>query len=91
MSAQAPVKRITVPQIAARKGDKILAMVPDLVCILDRETAEPITTEALKYGQRVRVVGVSVPPVMRTPEALAVFGPKYFGVSDTYTPIEDLA
>jgi hypothetical protein len=77
--------------LAARKGDKILAMVPDLVCILDRETAEPITTEALKYGQRVRVVGVSVPPVMRTPEALAVFGPKYFGVSDTYTPIEDLA
>ena len=49
------------------------------------------TTEALRYGQRVRVVGVSVPPVMRTPEALDVFGPKYFGVNDIYTPIEELA
>ena len=76
--------------LVAKRGEKILAMVPDLICILDYETAEPITTEALKYGQRVRVVGVSVPPVMRTPEALAVFGPKYFGVSDTYTPIEEL-
>ena len=77
--------------LVARKGEKILAMVPDLICILDRETAEPITTEALRYGQRVRVVGVSVPPVMRTPEALDVFGPKYFGVNDIYTPIEELA
>lgn len=76
--------------LVARKGKKMLAMVPDLICILDRETAEPITTEALKYGQRVRVVGVSVPPVMRTPEALDVFGPKYFGVSDNYTPLEEL-
>ncbi len=77
--------------LVARKHKKMLAMVPDLICILDRETAEPITTEALRYGQRVRVVGVSVPPVMRTPEALELFGPRYFGVDEVYTPIEELA
>ena len=43
--------------------------------MLDAETAEPITTEGLRYGQRVRVVAISTPAVMRTPEALAVFGP----------------
>ena len=81
---------------AIRKGrmpleSLVLAMVPDLICVLDRETAEPITTEGLKYGQRVRVVGVSVPPAMRTPQALAVFGPAYFGIAEAYTPIERLA
>lgn len=76
--------------LVAQLGDRVLGMVPDLICILDQENAEPITTEGLKYGQRVRVVGVSVPPVMRTPEAIEVFGPKYFGISDTYTPIEQL-
>ena len=76
--------------LVAQQGARTLAMVPDLICILDQENAEPITTEGLKYGQRVRVVGVSVPPVMRTPEALDVFGPKYFGIADVYTPIEEL-
>ena len=76
--------------LVAQLGERTLAMVPDLICVLDQENAEPITTEGLKYGQRVRVVGVSVPPVMRTPEALDVFGPKYFGIADVYTPIEEL-
>ena len=76
--------------LVAQQGERMLGMVPDLICILDQENAEPITTEGLKYGQRVRVVGVSVPPVMRTPEALDVFGPKYFGIADVYTPIEEL-
>ena len=76
--------------LVALQGERMLGMVPDLICILDQENAEPITTEGLKYGQRVRVVGVSVPPVMRTPEALDVFGPKYFGIADVYTPIEEL-
>jgi len=76
--------------LVAQQGESTLAMVPDLICVLDQENAEPITTEGLKYGQRVRVVGVSVPPVMRTPEAIAVFGPKYFGIADVYTPLEEL-
>lgn len=77
--------------LVAERDGRMLAMVPDLICVLDRETAEPITTEGLKYGQRVRVVGVSVPPAMRTPQALAVFGPAYFGIAEVYTPIERLA
>ena len=68
----------------------IKAIVPDLICILDSETAEPITTETLRYGQRVTVMGVAVPPIMRTPEALAVFGPAGFGIEAPFTPIETL-
>lgn len=76
--------------LIARCAGELLAIVPDLICVLDTETAEPITTEMLRYGQRVKVMGVSVPPIMRTPEALAVFGPRAFGLEEPFQPIEAL-
>ncbi len=76
--------------LVARHDGRVRAIVPDLICILDTETAEPITTEWLRYGQRVTVMGVGVPEIMRTPQALAVFGPASFGLDDPFIPIEDL-
>jgi DUF917 family protein len=66
-------------------------IVPDLICVLEAESAEPITTEGLRYGQRVKVMVVSTPELMRTPEALAVFGPRAFGLDHDFVPIERLA
>jgi DUF917 family protein len=77
--------------LVARSNGRLLAIVPDLVSVLDAETAAPITTEALRYGQRVRVLAISTPAIMRTPEALRVFGPKAFGLADEWTPVEELA
>jgi DUF917 family protein len=74
--------------LVAREGDHVLTIVPDLIAILDAATAEPITTEGLKYGQRVAVIGISAAPIMRTPEALAVFGPQAFGLSELFIPLE---
>jgi DUF917 family protein len=76
--------------LIARVDGQVRAIVPDLICIMDSETAEPITTENLRYGQRVTVIAVSVPAIMRTPEALAVFGPVCFGLSEPYTKIEEI-
>lgn len=73
--------------LIARSRGEILAVVPDLICVLDAETAEPITTEELRYGQRVRVMAVGVPPIMRTPEALAVWGPRHFGYDVEYVAL----
>jgi DUF917 family protein len=64
--------------------------VPDLIAVLDASTAEPITTEGLKYGQRVAVLGISAAPIMRSPQALAVFGPQAFGLADPFIPLEQL-
>ncbi|WP_329607763.1 DUF917 domain-containing protein [[Actinomadura] parvosata] len=66
-------------------------IVPDLVCVLESEQAEPITTESLRYGQRITVVGISTPALMRTPEALAVFGPAAFGLPYPFRPVEEVA
>ena len=76
--------------LVARDDRGVRAIVPDLIAMIDRETAEPITTEALRYGQRLKVIGGSAAPQMRTPAALACFGPHAFGLKEKFTPIEEL-
>ncbi len=76
--------------LVAREDGKTSAIVPDLICLVDRETANPVTVEALKYGQRVKVIGTSAAPIMRTPESLAVFGPRCFGLEEDFVPLEDI-
>ena len=76
--------------LVARENGEIRAIVPDLICMIDRETAEPVPVEHLRYGQRLKVIGTSAAPIMRTPEALEVFGPHKFGLDAEFTPIEEL-
>jgi len=76
--------------LIAKEDGVVRAIVPDLVCMVDRETAEPIPVDSLKYGQRIKVLGVSAAPIMRSEKSLAVFGPQAFGLDETFTPIENL-
>jgi len=46
--------------------DVPIIMVPDLIMNLDLETGEPLTTEVLRYGQRVAVIGLPVHPLLKT-------------------------
>ena len=63
---------------------------PDLIVVLDSDTGLPITTEMLRYGQRIAVLGLPAHPLMRSPEALKVVGPAAFGYSEiTFNPMED--
>lgn len=74
--------------LVALVDGEVRCLVPDLICVLEAETAEPITTETLRYGQRVIVVGISTPDLMRTPAALATFGPAAFGLDHPFVPVE---
>ena len=47
--------------LTARVGTRAMATVPDLICMLDNDTVQPITQETLRYGQRVTVMGISAP------------------------------
>ncbi len=76
--------------IGIRNGDAV-AMTPDLITVLDKEKGFPITTESLKYGQRVTVIGIPCDPFWRTEEGLAQVGPRYFKYDYEYSPIEDLS
>jgi uncharacterized protein len=73
--------------LVARVGVDVVATVPDLICVVGAADGEPITTELLRYGQRVAVVGVPCHPMLRTTEALAVVGPRAFGYEVDYRPL----
>lgn len=69
---------------------KTVTVVPDIIAVLDRETAEPLTAEMLRYGQRVKVIGYSAAPIMRRPECLDVWGPRCHGLDEDYQDIKTL-
>lgn len=76
--------------LIAKKGQELLCVTPDLIAVLDAETALPITTEAIKYGARCVVIGMPCNPKWRTEKGIATVGPKYFGYDVDYVPVEEL-
>ena len=76
--------------LVARLDGKVKAIVPDLICLVDRETGAPVPVDGLKYGQRLKVIATSAAPIMRAPESLAMFGPGAFGFDEPFVPLEDI-
>lgn len=70
---------------------QLRCIVPDLITIVDAETAQAIPTERLAYGQRVSVIACSAPPQLTTDRALAIMGPAGFGLARDYVPLRELA
>jgi len=73
--------------LLARRGDTVVASVPDLITIVDYETSAPINAERLRYGQRVAVFAIGCPELYRTPAALRVVAPRCFGFDIDYVPL----
>ncbi|KUO83873.1 MAG: hypothetical protein AT709_07785 [Caldivirga sp. MG_3] len=74
--------------LVAIRDNEIIASVPDLITVLDSESGRPITTERLRYGLRVLVIGIPCNEKWRTPKGLETVGPRYFGYNIDYVPIE---
>jgi DUF917 family protein len=76
--------------VALERG-QVLASVPDLITVLDSETADAIVTERIAYGQRVTVIAFACDPIWRTEPGIALTGPRAFGYDFDYSPVEELA
>jgi DUF917 family protein len=75
--------------LIAQDGEDVLVTTPDLITVLDAETGEPITTEGLRYGFRVVVLGIPSDHRWRSERGLELVGPKYFGYDATFVPVEE--
>ena len=75
--------------LTATVDGKILATTPDLISLVDTETYIPVTTDGLKYGKRVMVVGLKCFHLWRTEKGIELVGPRYFGVDTDYIPLEE--
>lgn len=69
---------------------RILCLPPDLICILDPATGEPIRTDVVRYGYRGSVILIPAHERMRTERGIETFGPRYFGYDYDYVPVEQL-
>jgi DUF917 family protein len=76
--------------VALERG-RVLASVPDLITVLDSETADAIATEMIRYGQRVTVIAFACDPVWRTERGIEVAGPRAFDYDFDFVPVEELA
>ena len=74
--------------ISWRDGD-VDVTVPDLICIINDDTAEPLTNPNHQKGMRVSVFGLPAPKEWRTEAGLKAFGPRHFGYDFDYIPIEE--
>jgi uncharacterized protein len=70
--------------LIARRDGQIVATTPDLICVLNSDTGDPVTAETMRYGNRVSVLGVPADPRWTTPAGLRLVGPRYFGYDCDY-------
>ena len=74
--------------LICRVDDNVLAIVPDLITLVDSDRGLPITTEVVRYGLRVTVLGIPAPPQLKTEQALQWVGPRAFGYDEEFRPLE---
>ncbi len=74
--------------LIARRDGEIVCTVPDLICAVATDLGEPITTELMRYGLRITILGFPAPELWTTPEGLATAGPQAFGYETDYIPLK---
>ena len=80
IACMATADQVRIPRArGAPVRGRVLAVVPDLVVIVDADTAEPIASEDMRYGLGVAVLAMPCDPLMSAPVALPVVGPAAFG------------
>ena len=73
--------------LIARRDGEIVCTVPDLICAVATDLGDPVTTELMRYGLRVTILGFPAPELWTTPEGLSVVGPNAFGYDTNYVPL----
>ena len=69
------------------RDGRVVVTTPDLICVLDSVSGEAIGTESLRYGQRVSVIALPAPGILRTPKGIEHVGPRAFGHDTDYITV----
>lgn len=72
--------------IAFLDGEAVITS-PNLICLLDHETYDPLTTEYVAYGNRAIVIGMPCAPEWHQPGMLDLVGPSAFGYDIDYVEL----
>jgi DUF917 family protein len=69
------------------RDSRVVVTTPDLICLLDSVSGEAIGTESLRYGQRVSVIALPAPAILRTAKGIEHVGPRAFGHDTDYVTV----
>ncbi|KAF2442386.1 DUF917-domain-containing protein [Karstenula rhodostoma CBS 690.94] len=70
------------------KNEDVLAIVPDLISVIDAQNGEAIGTPEYRYGLLVLVIGLTASERWTTPRGIEIGGPKGFGLDHLeYKPL----
>ena len=72
--------------LVAELDGEVVATTPDLICVLDTETGEPVTTEGCATASGSPCSARPADPRWHSPEGIALVGPRYFGYDLDYVP-----
>ena len=67
--------------------NQVVLTVPDLITLVETDSGAPVSTEILRPGLRVTVLGLPCSPLMRTERALRSVGPAAFGYNLPFAPL----
>lgn len=67
--------------VAALEDGVPLAVVPDVIALVDATTGWAVPVEEIRYGLRVRLITLRSDPVWYTPQGLRLAGPRAFGLA----------
>jgi DUF917 family protein len=73
--------------LLAIEDGELRAAVPDVISVLTSDTADPVATQHLAYGDRVAVVALPAPDAWRSEAGLSLAGPRTFGYDVDYAEI----
>uniref|UniRef100_A0A8H7NH59 Hydantoinase/oxoprolinase N-terminal domain-containing protein n=1 Tax=Bionectria ochroleuca TaxID=29856 RepID=A0A8H7NH59_BIOOC len=82
-------ENIYAKKIDADGKEEFLAVVPDLVCVIDAQNGEALGTQEYRYGLPVVVIGITASDKWTsTARGIEIGGPKGFGFNDLeYKPL----
>ena len=73
--------------LVLRLDDQVVLTVPDLITLIETETGTPVSTDILRPGLRVTVLGLPCSRLLSTERALRSVGPAAFGYDLPYVPL----
>ncbi len=72
--------------LIAEQDGEVLATTPDLISAVEADTGAAVTTDSLRYGQRLVTLTYDCDPKWRTPRGIELVGPRYFKYERDYVP-----
>lgn len=81
-------ENIYAKHVADDGAETVVAMVPDLIAVLDVQTGKALGVPEFRYGVIVQVLGISASPGWtQSPRGVEIGGPGAFGFDFPYKPL----